>query len=297
MKNYGLVLLLSLPASVLAQSIYVSNYNMGSGYIGAYDATTGASQNANLASGSYDFAVSGNDLFIVSGTSVSRCNATTGAVIDASFISGLVDQPQRIVISGGVIYISNNNSGSGYVSAYDLRTGASINSNLAPGAYAFAVSGNNLFSISGTNVSEYDATTGAAINASFISGLTNQPQDIIISGGVIYISNNNSGNGYISTYNLSTGASINSNLLNGAYGFHSFDVSGNNLFISNGSNGISECNAITGVVINANFITGLNQPQYIHVAAVPEPSSYGLLGAGTIVAAALVRRRRQSKSV
>jgi uncharacterized repeat protein (TIGR01451 family) len=124
-----------------------------SGTIGEYDATTGATINASLVSGLSGvsgIAVSGGDLFVASsfpgvddysnasGT-IGQYNATTGATINASLITGL-SYPGEIEVSGGNLYVGSNDS----IGEYTL-TGATINAALVAGSVnAFAVSGSNV---------------------------------------------------------------------------------------------------------------------------------------------------------
>jgi hypothetical protein len=110
---------------------------------------------------------------------VGEYNATTGAPINADFISGL-NFPFGLALSGNTLFVAN--SASNTVGAYDATTGAPINASLITGLrdpYGLAASGNTLFVANIANptepigtVGEYDATTGAPINANFITGLT-----------------------------------------------------------------------------------------------------------------------------
>src|SRR5216683_1167534 len=104
---------LLVPASARAGFVFVSNFN--SGVVGKYD-------------------------------------ATTGAAINASFITGL-NTPNSLALNGsGQLFVTNFNSGV---------------------------------------VGEYDATTGAAINASFITGL-NTPNSLALNGsGQLFVTNFN----------------------------------------------------------------------------------------------------------
>src|SRR5438034_9821006 len=72
---------------------------------------------------------------------IGEYNATTGATINSSFISGL-DFPTGIALFGGNLFVAN--------------------------------SGNN-------TIGEYNAATGAPINSSFISSGLNQPPGIAVS--------------------------------------------------------------------------------------------------------------------
>jgi hypothetical protein len=164
---------------------------------------------------------------------VGKYNATTGAVINAYFITGLNDAPMALAVSGNNLFVASGGYGTGTVAEYDATTGAAINANFITGlgsSFGLAVSGNKLFVASWGNsmVGVYDATTGAAIHANFITGLAN------------------------------------------AYGLA---LSGNKLFVANTNGAmVGEYDATTGAVINANFITELNAPSALLVAPTPTPT-------------------------
>jgi len=154
------------------------------------------------------------------GGSVGEYNAATGAVINANLIMGL-PQPGALLLSGNDLFVANTGIGAGI-----------------------------------DTVGEYNATTGAAINASLITGLFD-PTALALSGNTLFVLNSNN---TVVEYNGSTGATP-SIALNGTEGTYGLAVSGNTLFVSNYNNGtVSEYNATTDAVINANFITGLNGP-------------------------------------
>jgi hypothetical protein len=96
-------------------------------------------------------------------------DASTGASINDSFITGL-DQPASISIAGGYLYVASSNSGT--VGKYDAATGAVVNNSLLSGlgpVRSFGLLGNDLYVVNASTVGKYDATTGAAINASFVT--------------------------------------------------------------------------------------------------------------------------------
>jgi hypothetical protein len=109
---------------------------------------------------------------------VSEYNATTGEVINASFITGLID-PAGLAVKGNTLFVANSG---GFVGKYDATTGAAINPGFITGLsqpFGLALLGNTLFvanqagrSRGAGTIGTYDATTGAAINASFITGLS-----------------------------------------------------------------------------------------------------------------------------
>src|SRR5438094_891808 len=140
----------------------------------------------------------------------------------------------------------------------------------------------------GNTIGEYDASTGAAINAALVSGL-NLPQDIVVSGGNLWVSNQ-SGN-TIGEYNASTGATVNASLVSGLNGPVGLEEYGGNLFVSqSGINTIGEYNAVTGATVNASLFSGLNSPTGIE--AVPEPATWaaGLLTGGALLCSIWRRR-------
>jgi hypothetical protein len=154
--------------------------------------------------------------------SVGEYNATTGAAINASFITGLAGNP-GLALSGNDLFVLTNGangSGPGTVGEYDATTGAAINANFITGLvapFSIVLSPNNLLvgSSVGT-VGEYNATTGAVINANFITGL--QPLDgfvsLALSGNTLFVEDYDSTT--IGTYDATTGAAINANFITGA---------------------------------------------------------------------------------
>jgi hypothetical protein len=155
--------------------------------------TSGTTVNASLVTGlkfPTAVAVSGNDLFVVnagtggngttqfapgSGT-IGEYNATTGAVIHKTLVTGLTSNgnnyPVGIAVSGGSLFVTNFNSS---VSEYNASTGALESSSLIPGVvapYGIAAYGGNLFVVDAaqSTIGEY-TTSGVAVNASLITGL------------------------------------------------------------------------------------------------------------------------------
>jgi hypothetical protein len=271
--------------------------------VSEYNIATGAAINASFIIGLNEpvaLAVSGNDLFVanlVGGIAgvVGEYNATTGAAINASFVAGL-DYPSGLALSGNSLFVV---SASGTIGVYNATTGAAINASFVTGLSepgGLAVSSNALFvaNFKTQTVGKYDATTGAAINASFLTGL-NSPIALAVSGNNLLVAN--SENGTVGEYDATTGATINANFITGLTAPMAIALSGNNLFVANdigvgfGGTGIdlatvSEYNATTGAVINANFITGLNEPFGLAVAVILPIADAGpnqTVHAGTLV--------------
>ena len=205
-------------------------------------------------------AVSGNQLFVAgdvgtasgSGT-VGEYDASTGATINAFFITGLNRFYYGLALSGNTLFVANLDGGGGRVGAYDAATGAPINADFITGLndpVGLALSGNHLFvaNFAGSTVGEYDASTGAAINARFISGLS-EPFGLALSDNTLFVSNRL-------------------------------------------TNTVGAYDATTGAPINADFITGLNDPVGLLVAPVPEPSPWSMIAAGGVALLAIMLRKK-----
>jgi len=129
--------------------------------------------------------VSGSNLYIAKANgTVGVYNATSGAVINASLVSGL-GSIWGITVSGSNLYVAD--SSHNLIAEYNATSGAAYNGGngtLITGLYdpyGVAVSGSDLFVANfGTGtIGEYDATTGATINASLVSGLE-EPMGIAV---------------------------------------------------------------------------------------------------------------------
>jgi len=116
--------------AISGNSLYV--VNAGNDTMGEYDATTGAPiagfTSPIQLSDPVSIAVSGNDLFVANwGISLSEYNATTGAMMNASFIPetpGLNSTTVNMVaVSGNDLYVGTAGS---QVWVYDATTGAAI---------------------------------------------------------------------------------------------------------------------------------------------------------------------------
>ncbi len=73
--------------------------------------------------------VSGTALFVANGSKISEYNATTGNVVNASFITGL-NAPHGLFVLGNDLYIAN--FGGNTVSEYDLTTGVAVTGYVSP---------------------------------------------------------------------------------------------------------------------------------------------------------------------
>ena len=198
--------------------LYVAGF--GNNKIGIYT-TSGATVKTSLVSGlkgPIDLALSGNSLYITdvnlpSSTKIREYNATTGAAINASLVTGLPIQATTIIVSSNNLYMVNYSKTT--LTLYNATTGAVVNSSFITGLdgpEGMALSGNNLFIASNNagTINEYNATTGALIQASLITGLSN-PQVLTISGNDLYVMQSN---GTIGEY-TTAGATVNASLITG----------------------------------------------------------------------------------
>src|SRR6266446_1636064 len=74
----------------------------------------------------------GGQIFVTNsdGNTIGEYNATSGATINSSLVSGLSD-PVGIVLSGGNLFVANFNDGT--IGEYNATTGATINASLVSG--------------------------------------------------------------------------------------------------------------------------------------------------------------------
>jgi hypothetical protein len=182
--------------AVARGDLYISSSNR----VGDYSAITGSAINPLFIGLLYpkDLAVSGNNLYAlyVTGTGivgglhlpsyVSEYNATTGALIHPTLVTGLAN-PKGLAVSGGILYVGSAFSKT--VGEYNATTGAAIKTALITSLnppQSLAVSGGDLYVLfmsgtyAGSYVGLYNATTGAPINSSLVTGLA-QPTAIAVS--------------------------------------------------------------------------------------------------------------------
>jgi len=204
--------------------------------------------------------VSGNILYVANSDPstvqqrVGAYNATTGAVINASFITGLgLDStPAGLALSGNNLLVADSFD---HVQEYNATTGAAINTSFItmPGVVAILLSGNTLYAASASNgglISEYNATTGTAINANFIvNGGGNV--GLALSGNDLFVSRSNA---TVNEYNATTGALITGNFI-----------------------------PPLATATNANGIA---------VAPIPEPSVWSMIALGSVALLGMMLRKR-----
>ena len=274
----------AMPETARGQ-IFVSSYTNGT--VSEYN-LDGTTAHAPLITGlntPFGLALSGNNLYVVNqgnGT-VGVYNATTGAAINPSLVTGLSQNPYVLALSGSNLYVvsSGGTDFAGVVGLYNATTGIAINPSLVTGVSfptGIAISGNNLYVPSQRNltygyINEYNATTGTAISVPLVSGLLHAPEGLLVSGNILYEANATAGT--IGEYNATTGAVIDASFISGlsTAGALQLALLGNNLFVSeSGSGTIGEYDATTGATINASLISGLSG-NFGLVVDVPDAAS------------------------
>jgi hypothetical protein len=180
--------------TILDNTLFIPNFH--SHTIGTYDATTGATINANFITDAWtqSLSVSGNTLFVTVLTpdpsdpgvdiEITRTyNATTGALIDANFLP-----TTTFAVSNNIVFtISYSDPDLVHIATigeYNATTKSlirtiNVNNDMSRALAGLAVLGNNLFVATSADppvsnssiISEYDVNTGAVINSHLISGV------------------------------------------------------------------------------------------------------------------------------
>jgi hypothetical protein len=270
--------------------------NAGSGTISKYS-LAGAAENTSFISGLSSptgIAVGGGFIYVAQENGTVRKYTTGGALVNANLITGLY-LPWGLAVSGSDLYVANAGGPNSTVSKY-TTSGTLLNASLITGLdnpTGLALSGNNLY------VSEWSAgvvgkytTSGATVNTSFAGGFTYPGGVAVDDAGFVYISSLYGG---VRKYS-SAGALINGSLIANSYNSGiglAYDGQGSLLVANNfggGGGNIIGKYTTTGAVVDADFITGLNNPVAIAVL-VPEPTSAALLGVGLV--SLLTSRRRK----
>ena len=225
-------------------------------------------------------AVSSSDLFVANqATGVIGEYTTSGQAVNASLLTGLAG-PSGIAISGSNLFETNFvGSSSGNSIGEYTTSGAVVNASLVKNLSepnAIVVSGSDLFveNYNAGTVGEY-TTSGATVNSSLITGLGNEVGFMAVSGSDLFIAN--ASKGTIEEFTTS-GTLVNSSLISGLNLPIGIAISGSDLFVANGGSGVIGEYTLSGGTVNADLITGVNRPLDIAVEAVPEPSTWMLLG-------------------
>jgi hypothetical protein len=227
-------------------------------------------------------------LYVGQSGSIGEYDASTGAAINADFITGSNVASAHLTLSNGLLYGSTGFN----VNVYDFATGAVVHNNFIAGGpiiQGVAVSGNTLFAANQVNnsVGAYDPSTGATINVNFL-GAVPQPLGLTLSGNTLYVTDTYPGAG-VGTYNATTGAAINPAFISSSSGHlavpRGMAIVGNDLYVVSSNVGVGVFNATTGAVINASLVTGLSDAQDVAVAGnvlYVTDSGSGAAGTGSV---------------
>ena len=242
-------------------------------------------------------AVSGSDLFVVSGSGVGEYNLN-GTPVNTSLITGLSD-PSGIAISGSNLFVTSGNGGG--VSEYSLNgtPEGTILSGLA--STNIAVSGSDIFLLKYSGVEEYNVD-GLPVGSGLISGL-NATTGMALSGSSLYVV---TASGTVGEYTVTGGAVTSStpSLITNLQSPSSIAVLGSNLYITTGGPdaGISEYTT-SGVLENPLLVAfpfgdeGDQGPFPFDsggIAVIPEPSTCAMLLGGLGVLAFWRKRTRRA---
>ncbi len=285
--------------------------------IGEYGAD-GSSINANFITNStpgaslqnpQDMIVANGNLYVANegGSTIGEYSASTGATVDASFISGLsVPNPLLLAASGTSLYVGSETGG---ITEYSLSNGAkntSFSATNTGSVQGLAVLGTTLLELDANTgkVNEFNASTGASLSSTplfTVPGGQGAATGMTLVGNDLFVVSS----GKVFEYDATNGTQVSSNLISGlgtAFAITSF---GNELYVTSSGTGTSapfgtgfvgEYN-LDGSAVNSDLISGLTAPFGVAVEAVPEPSSWalGLVAFGSVVV--LLRRRRATLAV
>jgi hypothetical protein len=197
---------------------------------------------------------------------VSEYNATTGALMNASFITGL-STPNALLLSGNNLLVANE---AGSVGEYDATTGAAISQSFITGTnfepIGLALSGADLFvaNLSNATVGKYALKTGKAIKVDFVAKLpATSSIGLGTLGTILFVAEE--GQTKLDKYTTGSGAKKGSVKLTDPSPYGVAFLS-DTMFVTSLSAGtIDEYNGKTGKLIKASFITGLSFPTQIAV--------------------------------
>jgi hypothetical protein len=294
-----------MPMRSHAQSIYVTND--GNNTIGGYSLTgpdAGNASETTFAStglnGPIADAICNGNLYVVNAGGTIEEYALTGP--DAGnasatvFASTGLDNPQAsMAIAGGNLYVGNGND---TIEEYSLtgpnagNASAALFATVAGTPAGLAAYGGNLYVASGDSILEYPLAGGASSTFA-TTGLSSGVSGLTISNGYLYAGTQDN---TIEAFSLNgpdagnAGANLFANFgLQGVEGLAAYD---GNLYAANSNYGppytieeysLADPTSAPGDTQFANADSGLNVPYGLAVsaAAVPEPSTWTMIAAGT----------------
>jgi WD40 repeat protein len=192
---------------------------------------------------------------------VSEYNATTGAVINANFITGLT-APEGLLLLGDVLFVANFGSGSGgWVGKYDATTGAAISQSFLTGTdlvpSGLASSGGDIWVVNLPigQVFKYNAKGEDVKN--YVEAGDGSIGDLAFFGKNIYFLSDTELS-QVDEIETKTGVQLNTFNVTGPLGIA---ILGNTLFVGSYADGtIAKYSAKTLKLIKKSFIKGLQEP-------------------------------------
>jgi DNA-binding beta-propeller fold protein YncE len=153
-----------------------------------------------------------------------------------------------------------------------------------------------------STVGDFSASTGSAIAGFTSPAEITGPSGLAVSNGDLYVENFGSdgdeANG-IGEFTAATGAVMDATLIGGLDGPTGLALLGGDLFVVNeAGNSVGEYDDTSGNPVDG-FVSpsGLNEPEGITVAPVPEPGIWGLLAVAALVSVAARRRPRMGREL
>jgi hypothetical protein len=199
-------------------------------------------------------------------------DATTGATINGSLISGLTNYPRDMKLAGGDLYITSSSGGT--VGQYNATTGATINAafQTEPGeSTGIAVSGSDYYVV-GAGTSQAYVNGYTSSGPAFSDSVGYYPAGVAVLGNNLFVADNANyvaGHGSIEEYNATTGALVDATFITGLFAPEGITILGNTMYVVNNAGNtdpnentgsIGEYNATTGAAINTSLVTGLYAP-------------------------------------
>jgi len=207
---------------------------------------------------------SGNNMYVPNfyTNTIIQTNLNTGKIVNTSFISASLSQPIQCIIYNNVMYVLNLNvsNASGYISTYNLSTGAVINAALVSvNTYVnfFKIYGGFIYVSNAVQVQQYNLSTGVV--TSWIVPSLNGSICFDISGNYMYIAQYY--NSTVVQVNLTTAAVTNSTwltLYGGIVGgIGGLIIYGNYMYISNFTNRtITKVNLVNAGIVSSSWASG-----------------------------------------